>query len=176
MYLINKSFDFSYGHRVWNQELSSGVCKCRWLHGHNGVIKVDLMKDELVRGMVLDYNELKFIKEFIDEFLDHRMIMDIHDPMLPMLVRCRREELTAYADRYKFFKVKPDERALVTNEMKELYESLTIVHFVPTSENICKAIYEGLDAEGIPVVKVSFKETDKTEAMYIGENRIIPGR
>ena len=55
--------------------------KCRWLHGHNYVMKVGLSDSNLDdRGFVRDFGEVKKeIKEFIDEHIDHGMILNSLD-------------------------------------------------------------------------------------------------
>jgi len=87
---IDKSFDWCYGHRVWSQELNAeftadeGTClACRHLHGHQGKLKVMLEGDELERGMVTDFKHLGWMKNFIDDVLDHKFIMYINDPLIP---------------------------------------------------------------------------------------------
>ena len=83
---ISKAFEFCYGHRVWSQELnpdySLDPClKCRHLHGHQGRIEVFLESSELNRGgMVTDFKHLNWFKQFLDDVLDHKFIIDIHDP------------------------------------------------------------------------------------------------
>ena len=87
---IDKSFDWCYGHRVWSQELNEkftadgDTClACRQLHGHQGKLKVMLEGDELERGMVTDFKHLGWMKNFIDDVLDHKFIMYINDPLIP---------------------------------------------------------------------------------------------
>ncbi len=52
----------------------------------------------------------------------------------------------------------------------EKYEGLIIVDFIPTSENICKFIYEVankmLKELGIDVVAVEYWETPKSHCKY----------
>jgi 6-pyruvoyltetrahydropterin/6-carboxytetrahydropterin synthase len=51
---------------------------CARMHGHNYLITVHLKSEELNRfGFAKDYNELKPIKIFITETLDHRHLNDI---------------------------------------------------------------------------------------------------
>jgi 6-pyruvoyltetrahydropterin/6-carboxytetrahydropterin synthase len=82
MFRVCREIDFCYGHRLLNYE-----GKCRHLHGHNGrvIIAFEALElDEL--GMVLDFSEIKrVVSAWIDEHLDHRMILCRQDPAVPAL-------------------------------------------------------------------------------------------
>jgi 6-pyruvoyltetrahydropterin/6-carboxytetrahydropterin synthase len=82
MFKVTKHIEFCYGHRLLNYE-----GKCRHLHGHNGRVEVDIQTEKLdPRGMVRDFSEIReAIKNWIDETLDHRMLLHKDDPILPML-------------------------------------------------------------------------------------------
>jgi 6-pyruvoyltetrahydropterin/6-carboxytetrahydropterin synthase len=82
MFRVTQEIDFCYGHRLLNY---SG--KCRHLHGHNGRAVVVLEGDMLdCRGMLIDFGDIKReIREWIDQTLDHRMILCQDDPALPSL-------------------------------------------------------------------------------------------
>jgi 6-pyruvoyltetrahydropterin/6-carboxytetrahydropterin synthase len=82
MFKVTKHIEFCYGHRLLNYE-----GKCRHLHGHNGRVEVDIQTDKLdPRGMVHDFSDIKeVIKNWIDETLDHRMLLHKDDPILPTL-------------------------------------------------------------------------------------------
>lgn len=87
-WIIDKQFDFCYGHRVWSQQLigeycesGDNNCKCRMLHGHQGEVHVFLEADDLERGMVTDFKHLGWFKNFLDDHLDHKFILDINDPL-----------------------------------------------------------------------------------------------
>jgi len=82
MYRVTREIDFCYGHRLLNYE-----GKCRYLHGHNGraviVIEAPSLDD---RGMVLDFSDIKrVVSTWIDDNLDHRMILCHEDPAVLML-------------------------------------------------------------------------------------------
>lgn len=82
MYSVTQHIDFCYGHRLLNYD-----GKCRWLHGHNGRAVI-VMEGELLdhRGMVVDFSDIKkSIRTWIDDELDHRMILNEGDPALPFL-------------------------------------------------------------------------------------------
>ena len=79
MYQVTKVIDFCYGHRLLDYE-----GKCQFLHGHNGRIEIKLGGRQLdTRGMLADFGDIKRImKEWIDNTLDHRMILHCDDPAL----------------------------------------------------------------------------------------------
>ncbi|MCA9117572.1 MAG: 6-carboxytetrahydropterin synthase, partial [Planctomycetaceae bacterium] len=82
MFRVSQEIEFCYGHRLLNY---SG--KCRHLHGHNGRAVIVLEGEELdERGMLVDFSEIKdSLRTWIDETLDHRMILCDRDPALPFL-------------------------------------------------------------------------------------------
>ena len=82
MYLVTREIDFCYGHRLLNYE-----GKCRHLHGHNGRVVISLESDKLDhRGMVIDFSDIKnVVSRWIDEQLDHRMILCKDDPVVSYL-------------------------------------------------------------------------------------------
>jgi 6-pyruvoyltetrahydropterin/6-carboxytetrahydropterin synthase len=84
MFTVTKEIHFCYGHRLLNYE-----GKCRNLHGHNGKAVITLQTPQLDRlGMVVDFTEIKrVIGTWIDDALDHRMILHRDDPALPELRR-----------------------------------------------------------------------------------------
>ncbi|MFQ6672646.1 MAG: 6-pyruvoyl tetrahydropterin synthase family protein, partial [Candidatus Tectimicrobiota bacterium] len=82
MYTITKQIHFCYGHRLLNYD-----GPCRWLHGHNGLVEVELAAETLdERGMVCDFTAVKdILKAWIDEHLDHKMILHRADPLVSTL-------------------------------------------------------------------------------------------
>lgn len=82
MFEIVKSVSFCYGHRLLNY-----VGPCQNLHGHNAKVDVHLSSTELdERGMVMDFGDIKtVIKTWIDENLDHTMLLCKDDPLLAVL-------------------------------------------------------------------------------------------
>lgn len=82
MYRVTRQIDFCYGHRLLNYE-----GKCRYLHGHNGRAIIVIESETLDnRGMVMDFSDIKkVVSHWIDENLDHRMILHREDPIVPML-------------------------------------------------------------------------------------------
>ena len=82
MFRVTREIDFCYGHRLLNYE-----GKCRHLHGHNGRAVISIEGPELDdRGMVLDFGDIKkAVSTWIDDNLDHRMILCREDPVVPIL-------------------------------------------------------------------------------------------
>ncbi len=82
MYRVTCQVDFCYGHRLLNY-----AGKCRFLHGHNGRAVISIVSDKLdSRGMVLDFTDIKReVSGWIDEHLDHRMVLCEDDAVVPML-------------------------------------------------------------------------------------------
>ena len=82
MFRVTQHIDFCYGHRLLNY-----AGKCRHLHGHNARAVIVLEGPELDdRGMLVDFSEIKRqIRTWIDEQLDHRMLLCERDPVLPLL-------------------------------------------------------------------------------------------
>ena len=82
MFQVTREIDFCYGHRLLNYE-----GKCKYLHGHNGRVVITIEAESLDdRGMVLDFSDIKrVVSTWIDENLDHRMLLNRDDPVIPML-------------------------------------------------------------------------------------------
>lgn len=131
MFRVSKSIDFCYGHRLLNYE-----GKCRFLHGHNGRVEIELEGEGLdERGMVTDFADIKAaMKGWIDENLDHRMILAREDPALKFLE----------SQGEPFFRLEEN----------------------PTAENIAKLIFEETRRRGFPVVRVVLWETPDSFAAY----------
>ncbi len=82
MFQVTREIDFCYGHRLLNYD-----GKCKYLHGHNGRAVITLEASKLdERGMVLDFSDIKrVVAGWIDDHLDHRMILHRDDPAVPAL-------------------------------------------------------------------------------------------
>ena len=133
MFKVTKRVEFCYGHRLLQYE-----GKCRHLHGHNGVVEVDLQADMLdARGMVADFTDVKHaLKAWIDETLDHRMLLRKDDPLASML--------------------------------EQQGEPSFLMDENPTAENIAKLIYRHAQTQGLPVLNVRVWETPTSCASYSG--------
>ena len=74
---ISKDFTFSASHQL------AGLPEdhpCSRLHGHNYTVRVELTGTTRRPGFVLDYRQLGFVKDRLDNEWDHRHLNDI----LPM--------------------------------------------------------------------------------------------
>lgn len=192
---IDKSFSFCYGHRVHNQRLNTkftdngdSCLACRHLHGHEGLVKVFLEESSnstnmSETGMVTDFKHLGWFKNFLDNTLDHKMILDIKDPLLPYELpelhspdtfELQTEYLTYWENEFWTVDLtrlindmnlnldNPSEKALF-----EKYEGIVLVDFVPTSENLSGwllsiANKKMKDLPGVRVKAVEYWETPKS--------------
>jgi 6-pyruvoyltetrahydropterin/6-carboxytetrahydropterin synthase len=82
MFRVTREIDFCYGHRLLDY-----AGKCKYLHGHNGRAVIAIESETLdERGMVLDFSDIKrVVSRWIDEHLDHRMLLRRDDPAVPVL-------------------------------------------------------------------------------------------
>ncbi|MEP7306542.1 MAG: 6-carboxytetrahydropterin synthase [Acidobacteriota bacterium] len=82
MYSVTKRIDFCYGHRLLDYD-----GKCRHPHGHNAVVDIEIRSETLdPRNMVRDFGDIKqAVKGWIDEALDHRMLLRHDDPLVAAL-------------------------------------------------------------------------------------------
>lgn len=84
MFRVSREIYFCYGHRLLHY-----AGKCRHLHGHNGKAIVTLEAPDLDSlGMVVDFTDIKrLLGRWIDETLDHKMLLHQDDPIIPELRR-----------------------------------------------------------------------------------------
>lgn len=194
-WVIDKSFDYCYGHRVWSQTLDpkyslDSCLACRHLHGHQGKVKLFLGANNLKHGMVTDFKHTNIFKKWLDDTLDHKFIIDMNDPLFEDLAGdlCLSEknkrtfdDLMVTVNTEYNFAIPDLEQLMALNVWDELrddqkqaifekYEGIIIVDFIPTSENICKFIYEVankmLKGLGIDVAAVEYWETPKSHCRY----------
>lgn len=173
MYSITKQFDFCYGHRVHNQKLNKEFALddrlvCRHIHGHQGQVIVVLESAVLVNDMVTDFKHLNFFKCWLDDTLDHKLVLDIKDPVVRNLFP-KIDTLKVSSNDGIFYTI--DDLSSIQNEWeKEIYEGLVLVNFNPTSENLCAALFVFLSNKltqlNVTLKSITFKETPKTSAEY----------
>jgi len=170
---ISKSFDFCYGHRVWSQELNeefslNNCLMCRHLHGHQSKIIIYLESDNLKNGMVTDFNHLNWFKQFLDDTLDHKFIIDINDPLFDMLLPHykSKKHLIEFEIGFKM----PD-LSVIQDEalcLREMYEGFVIVDFIPTAENLSawllKIVQNKMSKLNINVSHLEYHETPKSKS------------
>ena len=82
MFKVLKEIHFCYGHRLLDYD-----GKCAHPHGHNGKVEIELGSASLdKRGMVFDFGDIKeIIQRWIDNELDHKMILRKDDPLIKNL-------------------------------------------------------------------------------------------
>jgi 6-pyruvoyltetrahydropterin/6-carboxytetrahydropterin synthase len=82
MYRVTREIRFCYGHRLLHYD-----GKCKHLHGHNGRAVISLQAAQLdPLGMVMDFSHIKeVVTSWIDQTLDHKMLLHQDDPVLPFL-------------------------------------------------------------------------------------------
>lgn len=82
-YLLSKEFKFNAAHRI----IDNYSGKCSNFHGHSWIVIIYLEGYELDdRNMLMDFNEIKVLKKWIDENLDHSSIFWEKDPMLSYFI------------------------------------------------------------------------------------------
>jgi len=73
--------DIPLSHR---QPLHQG--KCSRLHGHSWSISITFEAEKLdENGFVVDFGELHFIEDWIDQHLDHGIVLSLEDPQKEIL-------------------------------------------------------------------------------------------
>jgi 6-pyruvoyltetrahydropterin/6-carboxytetrahydropterin synthase len=145
---ITRRFEFDYGHRVLGHE-----GKCRFVHGHRGVVEVTLDAPQLDSlGRVMDFGKVKeVIGSWIDEFLDHNLILNPDDPI-------------AHLDK--------DDPILGGKEPYLMYKGLMLKGWNPTAENLAIEIFHVVEklllqiSNDVRVVAVRFWETPNSSATY----------
>lgn len=131
---VTKVIEFAYGHRLLDHD-----GKCRYLHGHNGMIEVDIDAEALDKmGMVIDFSRVsEVVKAWVDMNLDHRMLLCRDDPLTLVLIAAGEPVFTM------------DEN--------------------PTAENIARLIWTAARDSGLQVAEVRLWETSTSRASYRGE-------
>jgi 6-pyruvoyltetrahydropterin/6-carboxytetrahydropterin synthase len=132
---VTKVIEFAYGHRLLEHN-----GKCRYLHGHNGVLEVDIAADTLdSMGMVIDFGDInEVVKTWVDKNLDHRMLLCRADPLAQPLI--------------------------------DAGEPIVILEDNPTAENIARLIWNAARDAGLHVGEVRLWETSNSRAAYRGES------
>ncbi|MPZ49862.1 MAG: 6-pyruvoyl tetrahydrobiopterin synthase [Dehalococcoidia bacterium] len=131
---VTKVIEFAYGHRLLEHD-----GKCRYLHGHNGMLEVDIDAAALDKmGMVIDFARVsEVVKTWVDTNLDHRMLLNRADPLAASLVAAG--------------------------------EPIYFLDDNPTAENIARLIWHAARDAGLEVSEVRLWETSTSRATYRGE-------
>jgi len=128
---VTKTFDFCYGHRLLEYD-----GKCKHLHGHNGLLEVDIEADSLDSlGMVMDFTEVRdIVKGWVDDNLDHKMLLRRDDPVAPLLT--------------------------------DLGEPVYLLNDNPTAENIAVLIFQQTRSQGLNIAEIRLWESPTSYAAY----------
>ena len=171
---IAKDFHIAYGHRVWSQELDGNYaddlqCACRHLHGHEAKITIELTAEKLTRGMITDFRHLEWFKKFLNQYVDHKFILDKNDPLFDTLVP---KDLVLVPNQIVNMMVGHSVVStdpLITEPYKEYIESFFVVDFIPTSENLSNWIFSVvgnvMGPLGVEVKSVEWWESVKSRAV-----------
>jgi len=177
-WIIDKTFEFCYGHRVWSQTLNGEYaadlkCACRHLHGHEGKLQVYLTGDGLDNtGMVTDFRHLEWLKKWINENIDHQFILDRKDPLYnKMLPEVELVPVLIPGTEYLAgWKVDLTHFTPNTPEY-EYFEGFLVVDFVPTSEHLsswmANLVEVKMSALNVRVDRIDWWETPKSRSSFI---------
>jgi 6-pyruvoyltetrahydropterin/6-carboxytetrahydropterin synthase len=185
-WVIDKTFDFCYGHRVWTQKLNGHYandlkCACRHLHGHEATVRVFLTGDKLDNtGMITDFRHLEWLKNLFNAIVDHRFIIDKNDPLFDKIVGndkiLKNETVSIEGNVSKIIaqSIDLDKSGIIFNTPEyEYYEGLLIVNFVPTSENLSAWVALFVESVMAPlnvtVSKIEWFETPRSRSTFINE-------
>ena len=171
---IAKTYTIEYAHAIFNQMHTkyNQECRCRNLHGHSGKIKVYIraVRGELnQQGMVIDFNDLKPLKEYFDRF-DHHTIISVWDG----------ENLKRFLDEEQQGDVLEKLRC-GTSPVTWPGAGLIVCDFIVSSENLAWHFYlkaiellSTITAElretdnRVEIVRVEFSETDNNQVIIEG--------
>ena len=130
-YKVTKTVDFCYGHRLLEYD-----GKCKHLHGHNGLLEMDIEADSLDSlGMVMDFTEVRdIVKSWVDDNLDHKMLLRRDDPVAPLLT--------------------------------DLGEPVYLLDDNPTAENIAVHIFQQARSRGLNIAEIRLWESPTSYATY----------
>lgn len=82
MYSVSKTFEFEASHKL----LLDYNSPCKNIHGHSYKVLIEVASDELnANGMVIDFSELKSVKNWVMDNWDHSLIISKDDPELNAL-------------------------------------------------------------------------------------------
>lgn len=137
MYILTAEASFDSAHF-----LAGYNGKCRNIHGHRWLIKVEAAGSKLqqagqMRDMVIDFGDLKKEVKAIADYFDHGLIVE--------------------------------KNTLRTQTFAALQEEgfkLIEVDFRPTAEKLAKFIFDSLKGRQLPVKQVTVYETPANSAAY----------
>lgn len=176
-WVIDKTFEFCYGHRVWTQKLNGEYaadlkCACRHLHGHEGKMQVYLSGTDLdSTGMITDFRHLEWLKQWINTYIDHQFIIDKSDPLYGQIIGDRALVPVMVPNTSFVAGWHLDLTGLEENTPEyEYYEGFMVVNFVPTSERLSAWMAEIVEVKmkplGVWVEQIDWWETPKSRSTF----------
>jgi len=176
-WIIDKTFEFCYGHRVHTQTLNGEYaadlkCACRHLHGHEGKMQVHLTAPTLDNtGMVTDFRHLEWLKKWINTYIDHQFIIDKNDPLYGKIIGDRGLVPVYVPDTNHCAGWHLDLSGLEANTPEyEYFEGFMVVDFVPTSEKLSEWMAELVEAKmkklNVQVESIEWWETPKSRSVF----------
>lgn len=133
---ITRKLSFDAGHRLLKHE-----GKCRHLHGHHYEAEFTIEADLDTLGRVVDFSVVKEkVGGWIDEHLDHNVILNEEDPLVEHLIKTEPYEPRPF-----------------------------VVPYNPTAENIAMLLFykaEELLDKHLKLIKVRVWETPSCYAEY----------
>lgn len=73
--------DFPFAHRQPNH-----LGHCSFIHGHSWGFEFEFAAKQVDEcGFVVDFGKLKWLKEFLEKWFDHTLVLNDNDPWLPHL-------------------------------------------------------------------------------------------
>lgn len=137
MYVLKTEHEFDAAHFLKGYD-----GKCSNIHGHRWKVVVSVGSETLqtegnVRGMVVDFSELKSDVKAMVDFFDHKLIIEDNSLKSGTLKALNEEEF-----------------AIISLPIR------------PTAENFSKYFYDQMKEKGYQVVEVVVYETPKNCATY----------
>ncbi len=131
-YKITKEFSFEAAHRL----LRNYKGKCRNNHGHSYRIEIALEGDCLdEKDMLIDFQETKKLKTWIDENLDHVTLLWKEDPMI--------ESLRSFGNKVLVTEKNPTAEhiaELILQQAQQIFENANIrVKYIKVNETCTSA-------------------------------------
>jgi 6-pyruvoyltetrahydropterin/6-carboxytetrahydropterin synthase len=126
-YIISKEFSFEAAHRL----LRNYTGKCTNNHGHSFKVKIYLEGNSLdEKDMLIDFQETKALKSWVNDHLDHVTILWEGDPLI--------QSLQATNNKVMVTKKNPTSEhiaEIVLKKAQELFENTRIrVHCIEINE------------------------------------------
>lgn len=181
-WIIDKTFEFCYGHRVHTQTLNGAYaedlkCACRHLHGHEGKMQVYLTSNGLDNtGMVTDFRHLEWLKKWINTYIDHQFILDRNDPLYNQIIGEKAPLIPVMIPdtiREAGWQIDPNFYKDKSGPEKEYFEGFFIVDFVPTSEKLsewmAKIVNTKMSKLKVKVHHIDWWETPKSRSVYYND-------